>query len=196
LLNPQPGETVLDVCAAPGGKSAALADRLGRAGRLVALEIHADRLARLRQNFTRLAWAEVRIAAADARYPASIREALASAGLPPAYDAVLLDVPCSNTGVLRRRADARWHFSADRLARLVKTQGQILDTAAGFVRPGGRLIYSTCSLEPEENEEQIRRWLERNPTFTLQESRALFPPDTGTDGAFCAWLQTKQETPA
>ena len=105
------------------------------------------------------------------------------------FDGVLLDVPCSNTGVLRRRADARWRFNQTRLRQLTATQRAILDAASTLVRPGGRLVYSTCSLEPEENENQIRGWLSSHPDFALETEHTLFPPDARTDGGYAVRLR-------
>ena len=99
-------------------------------------------------------------------------------------DRVLVDAPCSNTGVLRRRPDARWRWSAARLAELVALQGEILSAAARFVAPGGVLVYSTCSNEPEENEDRAAAFLAANPDFSEIARRASFPLDTGHDGAF------------
>ena len=103
-----------------------------------------------------------------------------------AFDRILLDVPCSNTGVQRRRADARWRFSAERLTQLVDTQSQILENCAAMLAPGGRLVYSTCSLEPEENEQVVEGFLRRHAGFALAEHVGLVPPDRSMDGAFAA----------
>jgi len=187
LLAPQPGERVLDACAAPGGKTAVLAALMRGQGELVAMDIHADRMATLQENVERLQLANVRIVRGDAaRWPASAEDAqVAGEG----FDCILLDVPCSNTGVIRRRPDARWRFSAERLRRLNAVQLSILDRAAGLLKPGGRLVYSTCSLEPEENMALVGAWLAEHPSFTLEEHSLLFPPETKTDGAFAVRLQ-------
>lgn len=182
LLDPKPGERVLDVCAAPGGKTLAMAERLGGAGELLALDVDDERLARVRENAARLCYPWIRTRSANL-----VNTPAALAG--QSFEAVLLDVPCTNTGVLRRRPDARWRFDAQRLAGACATQRAILDAAAAYVRPGGRLVYSTCSLEPEENGEQIRAWLERNPSFALAGERELIPPSSSTDGAYAARLE-------
>jgi 16S rRNA (cytosine967-C5)-methyltransferase len=104
------------------------------------------------------------------------------------FDRILLDVPCSTTGVLRRRPDARWRFSPERLNQLTRIQQAMLNNAATLLRPGGRLVYSTCSLEPEEGTELVRAWLRGRPEFRLLEERSLFPPDTQTDGVYAAAL--------
>ena len=104
---------------------------------------------------------------------------------------ILVDAPCSNTGVLRRRPDARWNWSVEKLAALVKLQAEILDQVAPLVAPGGVLIYSTCSNEPEENDEQVKAFLSRHPDFTLDTTRESISLESGHDGAFAARLIRK-----
>jgi 16S rRNA (cytosine967-C5)-methyltransferase len=106
------------------------------------------------------------------------------------FDRILLDVPCTNTGVLRRRVDARWRFNQEHLDLAVDSQRRLLDAAAAHLRPGGSMVYSTCSLEPEENELQVAQWLDRHPKFTVERRVSLFPPDSGTDGAYAALLRS------
>ena len=101
---------------------------------------------------------------------------------------VLVDAPCSNTGVFRRRPDARWNWSVEKLESLVKLQAEILDRAAALVAPGGALVYSTCSNEPEENAEQVKAFVARHPEFQLDATRESIPFETGHDGAFAARL--------
>jgi 16S rRNA (cytosine967-C5)-methyltransferase len=183
LLDPQPGERILDACAAPGGKTALIAERLQGSGSVQALDLYEDRLERLRTNLARLGCQGIEIAQGDAGTwtpdPAGR----------PLFDRILLDVPCTNTGVIRRRPDARWRFSPDRLRNMTQHQGRILDHMAGLVRPGGCLVYSTCSLENEENDDLVRAWVRRHPEFRLVKSERLFPPKTQTDGAYAARLE-------
>ncbi len=179
LLDPQPGERILDACAAPGGKAMLIAERLGGTGDLVAEDMHEDRLAVLRENVKRMRLSAITIRRNDL---------LSGATSDETFDRVLLDVPCTNTGVLRRRPDARWRFSATRLARLVKSQHEMLTAAAERLAPGGRLVYSTCSLEPEENQILVAAWLVEQPVFKRLDEHVSFPPDAGTDGAYCASL--------
>lgn len=191
LLDVRPGQTVLDFCAAPGGKTAQIAWRLRPAGasggaaasgRLVAQEVNPLRLERLRENVKRLRmdWVETTQSLAQC------------VGAPAAFDRVLLDVPCSNTGVLRRRPDARWRWSVVRLRQLTQLQGEILEKASALVAPGGRLVYSTCSLEPEENSERIDAFLAAHPEFERAETRESLPFETGNDGAFaCALVRAR-----
>lgn len=184
------GATVLDLCAAPGGKALDLA-----AGSrfVVAADLAFSRLRRLRENVAR-AELERRVApvVADARRP-PFRPA----------DAVLLDAPCTGTGTLRRHPDGRWRLSPDQIGELVALQAEILAAAAPLVRPGGILVYSTCSLEPEENEGQVESFLARNPGFrreppagavdpsllTAEGSLAVLPQRRGVDGSFAARLR-------
>lgn len=187
LLAPQPGETIVDACASPGGKAAAIRDRMTGTGRLVACDIHEDRMARLRENFGRLQMGDVTVALTDAADRPRLEEAMRHAQIGPP-DAILLDVPCSNTGVLRRRVDARWRFSEVRLAQLTEIQARMLAAAAAVLRAGGRIVYSTCSLEAEENERQIQRFLASNHAFQLDGEFKPFPPESGMDGAFAARL--------
>lgn len=175
LLAPKPGETILDLCAAPGGKTTLMAQFMKNEGRIVAMDVSESRLALLRQNCTRLAakCVETRLFK-DAEM------------LPGPFDRALVDAPCSNTGVLRRRIDLRWRIRNEELARLAKAQGHLLDRAASALKVGGTLVYSTCSLEPEENQEVVRAFLERQPGFKLDYERELIPFQDGVDGAYAA----------
>lgn len=188
MLNPKPMERILDACAAPGGKTVAIAERMGGGNSLTAMDIHADRMEYLNDNLARMSLAGVRVIEGDMT---ECRPG--GAGVPElaglTFDGILLDVPCTNTGVLRRRADARWRFSLERLNKVCETQRLILDGAAQRVRMGGRIVYSTCSLEPEEDEDLVASWLSVHPEFELSEQRKLFPPRDGTDGAFAARLK-------
>lgn len=182
LLDIAPGETVLDVCAAPGGKTLQLAAATGDSGRVVALDLGGPRLARLRANLARYPQFSVTIVAADstAFTPAELQ----AAGAPGAFDAVLLDAPCSNTGVLRHRVDAKWRLRPGDLVNLPKTQATMLRRAAALVRPGGKLVYSTCSLEAEENERVVEQFLAAHrETFGLEQTAFSRPWESGCDGA-------------
>jgi len=102
------------------------------------------------------------------------------------FDRVLVDAPCSNTGVLRRRVDLRWRLNEEEIGRLALLQAKLLDSAAKFTRRGGVLVYSTCSLESEENEKVVEEFLASHKSFALETTRSLFPPRDGVDGAFVA----------
>lgn len=188
MLDPKPRERILDACAAPGGKTVAIAERMGGGESLTAMDIHADRMGFLFDNLERMGLQGVRVIEGDMTECRPGRAGITElAGL--LFDGILLDVPCMNTGVLRRRADARWRFSDERLAKVCETQRAILDGAAGRVRIGGRIVYSTCSLETEEDEGLVAAWLRDNPNFTLVHERKLFPPKDGVDGAYAAVLK-------
>ena len=105
------------------------------------------------------------------------------------FDRILIDAPCSNTGVLRRRVDLRWRISVEEISRLRKTQLDLLHQAAAQLKPGGVMVYSTCSLEPEENSEVVKAFLAANPGFTLETERQLLPFVDGVDGAYVARLK-------
>ena len=181
LLDVRPGLTVLDACAAPGGKTAQIAARMGGQGRLIAMDKHTDRLALLRSTLVRTRQEWVEMVAGDAAAPLA-DEALR-------FDRILLDVPCSNTGVLRRRPDARWRFSERRQQKLCAVQRALLANLLPRLAPGGRLVYSTCSLEPEENQQQVERALAADPALRLVATAERIPMRDGTDGAFAAALE-------
>ncbi|MEN8253853.1 MAG: 16S rRNA (cytosine(967)-C(5))-methyltransferase RsmB [Verrucomicrobiota bacterium] len=182
LLRPFPGESVLDACAAPGGKTAMIASRLKGEGKLVAMDLHDDRIAVLKENMGRLGLDWVEIVQGDARKPG---KALGDRK----FDAILLDVPCLNTGVLRRRIDARWRVNTNRLKAITEIQYDLLSACAELLKENGRIVYSTCSLEPEENEDLVARWVREHPGFIKAKARKTFPPKTGTDGAFAAVIR-------
>ncbi|CAN5642634.1 16S rRNA (cytosine(967)-C(5))-methyltransferase RsmB [soil metagenome] len=187
-----PGATVLDLCAAPGGKALALAES---AGYVVAADVAPTRLARVRENAARVELeGGVAPVAADARRP-PFRPA----------EVVLLDAPCTGTGTIRRHPDGRWRLHPGDLDALTRLQRELLDAAAPLVQPGGWLVYSTCALEPEENELQVESFLERHPEFTpdpaagavdpaLLDARGqllVLPQRTGADGSFAARLRRR-----
>ena len=182
MLAPQPGEIVLDACAAPGGKAALIAAAMNNQGRLIATDSNEKRLPRLQENLARLHVTCAEISLHDWLTPAPS----AWHGL---FDAILLDVPCSNTGVLRRRVDARWRLQPRDLCDLPLVQEKILENALACLKDGGRIVYSTCSIEPEENIELVKRFVSGHPELTLTSHRQILPHQDQTDGAFCALLQ-------
>lgn len=182
LLRPFPGERVLDACASPGGKTAMIAERMRGEGSLVAMDMHDDRMAVLKENMDRLNFGWVELVKGDARD-------LAKTLHDRTFDAILLDVPCLNTGVLRRRVDARWRVNTSRIRITNELQYDLLSAAAAQLSENGRLVYSTCSLEPEENEELVERWTREHPGFRKVKAKKTFPPKTETDGAFAALIR-------
>lgn len=176
LLAARAGERVADLCCAPGGKSLLLSEAVGGSGTVVCVDRSAARMERVRENLTGAT--NVRLLVADAcQVPLDDAE----------FAAVLLDVPCSNTGVVRRRPDVRWHFSAAGRDELAAGQGRILEAAARLVCPGGRLVYSTCSLEPQENGAVVGAFLGAHAEFALDRERQLLPCRE-YDGAYAARL--------
>ena len=170
LADPQPGAAVLDFCAAPGTKTTHLAERMDNRGSIVAVDVSEDKLQRVIANCVRLGVDIVKTTLADK----------AAALEPASFDLVLADVPCSNTGVLARRAEARWHFDEAALATLARDQRVLAALAAGFVRPGGRLVYSTCSIEPEEGPQVAAHLGRVNPRMKLVREE-LTPPGGADD---------------
>jgi len=177
-LDPRPGENVLDLCAAPGGKATFIAQLMNNQGRIIARDNDPARVKLIEENCERLGVTMV--------------EAASGSSLvlhPSSFDKVLVDAPCSNTGVLRRRVDLRWRVTSAELERLRTTQMELLVQASRSVRPGGVLVYSTCSLEPEENSEVVKRFLSEVSGFALERERLLTPFADGVDGAFVARLR-------
>ncbi len=184
LLAPLEGERVLDACAAPGGKAFLIAAAQGSAENLFCTDSNEKRLPRLQENLMRLHAGMSLVAAHD-----WTREAPAEwIGY---FDAILLDVPCSNTGVIRRRVDVRWRLQAPDIARIAATQRKILENALPCLKPGGRLVYSTCSIEAEENRGQIDAFLADHPELELHSIREALPFRDHTDGAFAARIQRR-----
>lgn len=174
LLDVKKGETVLDACAAPGGKCVQLA---WRGAEVSACEVNPRRRRKLLQTLERTGLAG----------KVEILETLDIADRK--FDKILVDAPCSNTGVLRRKPDARWNWTAEKLSALVELQRQILDKAALLLKPGGTIVYSTCSNEPEENDGQIEEFLRAHADFALAAKRESIPFESGHDGAFAAALE-------
>lgn len=184
LLSPQPGEEVLDACAAPGGKTIFMAELMKAEGCITAMDISPARLRALEDNCRRMNLSGmIKTATGDASAPSSFGTGK--------YDAVLLDAPCTNTGVIRRRPEARWRFSKTSLAESALLQAKLLDSCSTAVKPGGRMVYSTCSIEPEEGEKLVERWLNKHGDFELAESRLVIPP--GSDGGYAALLRMKKQ---
>ena len=184
LLDPQPGERILDACAAPGGKAFLIAAALGSAEGLVCTDSNEKRLPRLEENLTRLHAGHATIAVHDWTRPAP-------AEWHNGFDGILLDVPCSNTGVIRRRVDVRWRLQAPDIDKIAITQRKILENSLVCLRPGGRIVYSTCSIEHTENLDLIEAFLADHPEFELIATRDALPFRDQTDGAFAARIERK-----
>lgn len=182
LLNPQPGDTVLDACAAPGGKTALLAQLMGNQGTIIASDSSSARIRRLSANLKRLQVTNAITHQYDwvkgGPFPwGDLR-----------FDRILLDVPCSNTGVMRRRVDVRWRLKQDEFKAVAALQLQLIKAAVAVLKPGGSLVYSTCSLDAEENEQVVQKALAEMPSLRLEETKQILPQRDGFDGAYAARL--------
>ncbi len=177
LTTAAPGERILDACASPGGKTMAMASAMGDRGLIVATDLRGRRVDLLKRTIDTLGAACVRVARADV-----------SVVLPfaPVFDCVLLDAPCSGLGTLRRDPDIRWRRTQSDLERLAAVQSRMLDRVADAVVPGGRIVYATCSSEPEENEDVVNSFLAQRADFTLAPERipTALSPFVTTDGYF------------
>jgi len=224
ILNPQPGQRILDLCAAPGGKTTFVAQRMENRGEIVAADVAPKRLEFVRQNCARLGVDCVKTElletlGATQGQPAAIDAPLPSSPLPsdssrrssteadgrgargeglravPLFDSILVDAPCSNTGVMRRRVDLRWRIRPEEIERLSRSQFELLGKAAAYLKSGGTLVYSTCSIEPEENEQVVKAFLAAHPEFRIEKERALLPFADGVDGTYTARLSHAPSRP-
>ena len=181
LLAPQPGETVLDLCAAPGTKTTHLAELMHNEGRLIATDSNETRLKLVPQNAERLGLTIIETAVVT----------LEGTDIPAGpFDAILIDAPCSNTGVLGKRPDARWRIQPDDLEELSRIQLLLLLAAAGRLKPGGRIVFSTCSIEPDENSSVVEAACHFRPKLKIVATNELSPGRT-SDGGFQCLLQSE-----
>jgi 16S rRNA (cytosine967-C5)-methyltransferase len=173
ILEPMPGETIYDLCAAPGTKSIVMADMMNAEGSIVAVDINPNRLELLAQSALDYRAENIKIRQDDVR---ELNLKLA--------DGVLLDAPCTGTGVLSKRADLRWKRTEEELKQSVQLQEELLDEAANHVKRGGRLVYSTCSIEPEENWEQIQKFLKKYDNYELEKLDEFLPEEVLIEDGF------------
>jgi len=218
-LAPRPGETILDLCAAPGGKTTFIAQLMNNEGKIVACDVSEERLQLIQENCQRLGVTCVDFFNLSGRTTDSavmVAEKLPAPAVPSPrpshgrgegqgevrgiqnlnlkfknskFDRILIDAPCSNTGVLRRRVDLRWRITPEEISRLQQSQLDLLKLSAPMLKPGGVLVYSTCSLEPEENTTVVQQFLRAHPQFKLEAERELLPFTDQLDGAFVARLK-------
>lgn len=197
LLAPQPGEKILDICAAPGGKATHLAQLMSDQGRIVATDLNARRIRRIRESADRLGLTSIQPLAGDALTPGYQQGTL--------FDRILLDAPCSGLGVIRRNPEAKWRLTPTELTRCASRQRLLIDAAAALLRPGGILVYATCSTAVEEDEAVVADFISRHPEFVVENGAELFPDWAdlfdgsgylrvwphrhGTDGFFAARLK-------
>ena len=180
-LAPQPGEFVIDCCAAPGGKTTHIAELMKNSGHILAIDIHEHKIKQIKSNAARLGIKIIETFLLDAR---KIGDEFAGRA-----DRILVDAPCSGLGVLRRKADLRWKKMPNELKELPLLQSEILNSAAQALKSGGTLVYSTCTLEREENEGVIEKFINSHGNFTLENKKTLLPHVDGTDGFFIAKLK-------
>lgn len=182
LLGPQPGERVLDACAAPGGKATHLAQQMDNRGEVLAMDISGTKLALVRESAQRLGLSIIHTRSADLLNSAAFPES--------AFDRVLLDAPCSGLGVIRRNPEAKWRLTPADIIRLAETQKKMLGNAFRMLKPGGRLLYSTCSTTPEENEAVLQDFISRQKDCVLENLTDCFPEYAElftAQGMFRAW---------
>lgn len=199
-VDPKPGQSVLDACAAPGGKTAVLSEMMNDTGRVYAWDTHAHRVELIRGTVNRLKLENVRPAVKDASIP---REEMNMS-----LDAALVDAPCSGTGVMNEKPDVKYRINEQGVQALCGVQKAILDAVAPMVRVGGTLVYSTCSILPQENEQQVLAFLERHPEYAVSPLGETLPPQLrehegehglqmfahrdGTDGFYvCRFVRVK-----
>ncbi|MBK7033193.1 MAG: 16S rRNA (cytosine(967)-C(5))-methyltransferase RsmB [Ignavibacteria bacterium] len=176
LAHPQPGMMVVDLCAAPGGKAVHAAELMNNTGTVVALEKYESKLRFIEENAQRSGISIVAASQGDAREYSQKEQA----------DLVLVDAPCTGMGTLSKKPDIKWRRDIDDIRKMSVTQKEILDHAATLVKPGGAIVYSTCTIEPEENSGVVTWFLEKHPEFTLDRAENHLPAEVCEDG----FLQT------
>lgn len=182
LLAPEPGQRVIDACAGAGGKSLHLAALMSNKGKVIALDVSEKKLAQLRERATRAQATSIEVR--------PIESTKTIKRLKDSAERVLLDVPCSGMGVLRRNPDAKWKMKRAEIDGLIATQSEILSGYSGMCKPGGVLVYATCSIMPAENARQVEKFLSQNSTaWSLESEQALWPEKGGPDGFYMARLR-------
>lgn len=180
-LMPKPGEYVLDACSAPGGKTTYLAELMNNEGKIIAWDLHPHRVKLVEESAKRLGIDIIEASVHDASEEKYL--------LHEKFDKVLLDVPCSGIGVIRKKPDIKWTRQPVDIEELVEIQEKLLETCSAYLKKGGRMVYSTCTVLKQENEEQVEKFLSRHDEFKLIEMKNLYPHVDGTDGFFIAVLE-------
>lgn len=188
LLEAKPGQNILDACAAPGGKTIWLAGAMENSGSIVAADCDEHRLVRLQENLDRSHVDNYKLSQIDWSKPDTSASDFPESA---SFDSILIDAPCSNTGVIKRRIDVRWRLRPEDFLSMQKQQLEIVRNCLPLLKPGGHLVYSTCSLEAEENQGLIEILLKEFPSLELEISRESLPWQDGFDGAFAARLRLK-----
>jgi len=182
LLDPQPGDSVLDLFTAPGGKCTYLAEKLNNTGEVIAVDKSPGKMKLLKQAIERLELTNIKM---------SVQDSFNYGPIAPAFQRVLVDAPCSGWGVIGRKADLRWQLHQN-ISELVKIQQRALNYASNFVKPGGYMVYSTCTMNPEENERQIQHFLKKNNKFSLVNANINIPEEY-TDNGFLKTIPFKHD---
>ena len=183
FLDVKPGQKVVDACAGAGGKTLHLASLMENKGQIIAMDIHAHKLAELKKRAKR-----------DGAHNIETRPIEGTKTIKKMkgkVDRVLLDAPCSGLGVLKRNPDSKWKLNPEFLERVKKTQAEIIDQYASMVKEGGKLVYATCSILPSENELQVKAFLKKHPEFTFVKDQKVSPVKSGFDGFYMALLERK-----
>jgi 16S rRNA (cytosine967-C5)-methyltransferase len=183
FLDVHPGQKVVDACAGAGGKTLHLASLMENKGQIIAMDIHAHKLAELKKRAKRDGAHNIETRPIEGTK--TIKK------LKGKVDRVLLDAPCSGLGVLKRNPDSKWKLNPEFLERVKKTQAEILDQYASMVKEGGKLVYATCSILPSENELQVKAFLKKHPEFTFVKDQKVSPVKSGFDGFYMALLERK-----
>ncbi len=184
-MDPKPGEQLLDVCSAPGSKAAHMAEHMQDEGLIICGDIHPHRVELIKQGAKRLALHILDARVMDATVLEGIKD--------EAFDGVLCDVPCSGYGVMGRKSDMKLHLDPQAMDTLIPLQYAILCQASKKVKKGGRLIYSTCTLNRKENEKQVERFLNEHPDYVRKKEQTFFPFEHGTDGFYIALMLRKEQ---
>lgn len=181
MLDPQPGERIIDACAGAGGKSLHLAARMKNKGKIISMDIFERKLLELKRR--------VRRSGTSLIEPRWIENTKTIKRLEASADALLLDVPCSGLGVLKRNPDSKWKLSPEKIENLRLTQQEILQNYTCMVKPGGRCVYATCSVLPSENQHQVEMFLQNNPTWKQVREEIILPQTHGYDGFYITLLK-------
>ena len=183
-LAPEKGENVLDMCAAPGGKTTHIAELMDGVGKVTAWDKYPHKIKLIKDSAARLGLSNINAYVHDAKTPGK--------NLYNSFDKVLLDAPCSGLGIIRRKPDIKWLRQREDITEIVKEQKELLSSAANYVKPGGALLYSTCTINREENEDMVSFFLEGHKEFEKKKEILLCPHKDGTDGFFICLMKRKQ----
>ncbi len=183
-MEPKKGHRVLDMCAAPGGKTTHIAEMVGEEGEVVAWDKYEHKIELINENAKRLGLENIKAYVHDGKDK--------DESLFEKFDAVLLDAPCSGLGIIKKKPEIKWERKKEDIAEIIKEQKELIDTAAFYVKAGGTLLYSTCTLNKEENEEVVEDFLEKHTDFSLCGDMANIFPSRGEDGFFIAKLERKK----